>query len=141
MIDFLLKNILAFHEQLDAGKGIREIGLIESAVNAPFQTFGGKSLYPSIFDKAARLFYGLVKNHGFIDGNKRVAAHALIVFLRVNNFDLIASDDDFFQVTMKTAAGNFSADQLKIWLLGNAQPAASVFKGGTVTIRNNKCET
>ena len=141
MIDFLLKNILAFHEQLDAGKGIRDIGLIESAVNAPFQTFGGKSLYPSIFDKATRLFYGLVKNHGFIDGNKRVAAHALIVFLRVNSFDLKASDDDFFQVTMKTAAGNFSADQLKIWLLANAQPTASVFKGGTVTIRNNKCAT
>lgn len=141
MIDFLLKNILAFHEQLDAGKGIRDIGLIESAVNAPFQTFGGKSLYPSIFDKAARLFYGLVKNHGFIDGNKRVAAHALIVFLRVNSFDLKASDDDFFQVTMKTAAGNFSADQLKIWLLANVQPIASAFKGGIVTIRNNKCET
>ena len=138
MIDFLLKNILAFHKQLDAGKGIRDVRLIESAVNAPFQTFGGKSLYPSIFDKAARLFYGLVKNHGFIDGNKRVAAHALIVFLRVNSFDLIASDDDFFQVTMKTAAGNFSADQIKIWLLANAQPATSVFKGGTVTIRNNK---
>lgn len=61
MIDFLLKNILRFHEQLDAGKGIRDIGLIESAVNAPFQTFGGQSLYPSIVDKATRLFYGLVK--------------------------------------------------------------------------------
>ena len=83
----------------------------------------------------------LLKNHGFVDENKRLADHALIVFLRVNSFNLIASDDDFFQVTMKTAAGNFSADQLKIWLLANAQPATSVFKGGTVTIRNNKCET
>ena len=137
MIDFLLKNILSFHEQLDAGKGIRDIGLIESAVSVPFQTFGGQSLYPSIFDKAARLFYGLVKNHGFVDGNKRVAAHALIVFLRVNSFDLQASDDEFFQVTMKTAAGNFSADQIKIWLFANVKAIPSVFKNSTIRIKEN----
>lgn len=135
MIDLLLKNILTFHEQLEAGKGIRDLGLVESAVNAPFQTFGGQSLYPTIFDKAARLFYGLVKNHGFVDGNKRVAAHALIVFLRVNGFDLRASDDEFFRVTMETAAGNFSADQIKIWLLENTQAAPSVFRDNIITIK------
>lgn len=135
MIDLLLKNILTFHEQLEAGKGIRDLGLVESAVNAPFQTFGGQSLYPTIFDKAARLFYGLVKNHGFVDGNKRVAAHALIVFLRVNSFDLRASDDEFFRVTMETAAGNFSADQIKIWLLENTQAAPSVFRDNIITIK------
>ena len=107
MIDLLLKNIL----------------------------FGGQSLYPTIFDKAARLFYGLVKNHGFVDGNKRVAAHALIVFLRVNSFDLRASDDEFFRVTMETAAGNFSADQIKIWLLENTQAAPSVFRDNIITIK------
>ena len=137
MIDFLLKDILSFHEQLDAGKGIRDRGLIESAVNAPFQTFGGQSLYPSLFDKAARLFYGLVKNHGFVDGNKRVAVHALLVFLRVNSFDLRADDDELFQVTMETAAGNFSADQCKIWLLAHVQSIPSIFTGGTITIVNN----
>jgi len=135
LIDLLLKNILTFHEQLEAGKGIRDLGLVESAVNAPFQTFGGQSLYPTIFDKAARLFYGLVKNHGFVDGNKRVAAHALIVFLRVNGFDLRASDDEFFRVTMETAAGNFSADQIKIWLLENTQAAPSVFRDNIITIK------
>lgn len=135
MIDLLLKNILTFHEQLEAGKGIRDLGLVESAVNAPFQTFGGQSLYPTIFDKAARLFYGLVKNHGFVDGNKRVAAHALIVFLRVNGFDLRASDDEFFRVTVETAAGNFSADQIKIWLLENTQAAPSVFRDNIITIK------
>ena len=141
MIDFLLKNVLNFHEQLDAGKGIRDIGLIESAVNAPFQTFGGQNLYPSIFDKAARLFYALVKNHGFVDGNKRVAAHALIVFLRVNGFDLRASDDELFQVTMDTAAGNFSASQLEIWLPNHVQVIPSVFKDGIITIGGNSCAT
>ena len=122
MIDLLLKNILTFHEQLDAGKGIRDIGLIESAV------------------KAARLFYGLVKNHGFVDGNKRVAAHALIVFLRINSFDLRASDDEFFQVTMETAAGIFSAEQIKIWLLDNAQAMPSVFKDCTITITSSEID-
>ena len=111
--------------------------MLDSALNAPFQTFGGQSLYPSIVDKASRLFYGLVKNHGFIDGNKRVAAHALIVFLRVNSFDLQASDDEFFQVTMKTAAGNFSADQIKIWLFANVKAIPSVFKNSTIRIKEN----
>jgi death-on-curing protein len=132
LVDFLLKNILRFHEQLNAAAGIRDFGLIESAVNAPFQTFGGQSLYPSIFDKAARLGFGLTKNHGFIDGNKRVAAHALNVFLRINSFKLVATDDDFFNVTIGVAAGEISAEQLKSWLISHA--VGSITFGGTITI-------
>lgn len=56
MIDLLLKNILTFHEQLEAGKGIRDLGLVESAVNAPFQTFGGQSLYPTILTRRRDFF-------------------------------------------------------------------------------------
>ena len=66
MIKILLRNIMKFHNEIDASKGIRDEGLIESAVNAPFQTFDGQSLYPTIFDKAAKLFFSLVQNHGKI---------------------------------------------------------------------------
>ena len=70
LIKFLLEDILNFHSQLeDKSTGVRDLGLIESAVNAPFQTFGGQDLYPTIFDKAAQLAYGLTENHGFVDGN------------------------------------------------------------------------
>ena len=69
-----MEDILNFHkllasdEKLQTNSTIRDIGLLESAVNNPFQTFGGEDLYPKIFDKAAQLAYGLVKNHGFVDG-------------------------------------------------------------------------
>ena len=82
MIKFLLAEALKFHAQLDTVAGVRDIGLIESAINAPFQTWDGQDLHPTIFDKAAQLFYKLTQNHGFVDGNKRVALHTAAVFLR-----------------------------------------------------------
>ena len=107
---------MTFHEQLDKAAGIRDIGLIESAVNAPFQTFGGKFLYPAVEERAARLFYGLVKNHGFIDGNKRVALHALTVYLRIYGFNLNCSQAERVSVTMKVAAGEMTAEDFLTWV-------------------------
>ncbi|MBR3747707.1 MAG: type II toxin-antitoxin system death-on-curing family toxin, partial [Selenomonadaceae bacterium] len=117
MIEFLLAQALKRHEKLNAAKGIRDIGLIESAINAPFQTFGGQDLYPTIFDKATQLFYGLTKNHGFVDGNKRLALHVTEIFLRVNNFVLRCSQDKLVEVSLKVAASQISVDELKFWLL------------------------
>ena len=116
MIRLLLSDILSFHEQLDKATGIRDLGLIESAVNAPFQTFGGRFLYSAVEERAARLFYGLVKNHGFIDGNKRVALHALTVYLKIYGFNLNCSQAERVAVTMKVAASEMSADDFLTWL-------------------------
>lgn len=116
MIRLLLNDILTFHEQLDKATGIRDVGLIESAVNAPFQTFGRQFLYPAVEERAARLFYGLVKNHGFIDGNKRVALHALTVYLKIYGFKLNCSQAERVSVTMKVAAGEMTADEILTWL-------------------------
>ena len=116
LIRLLLSDILSFHEQLDKATGIRDLGLIESAVNAPFQTFGGRFLYSAVEERAARLFYGLVKNHGFIDGNKRVALHALTVYLKIYGFNLNCSQAERVAVTMKVAASEMSADDFLTWL-------------------------
>ena len=116
MIRLLLNDILSFHEQLEKATGIRDLGLIESAVNAPFQTFGGEFLYPKVEERAARLFYGLVKNHGFIDGNKRVALHTLTVYLKIYGFKLNCSQAERVSVTMKVAAGKTSAEEFLAWL-------------------------
>ncbi len=83
---FLSKqHILKLHEMLIAQSGgtpeIRDDGLLESALNTPFQSFGDTELYPSLLEKAARLGYGLIKNHPFVDGNKRIGTHAMLVFL------------------------------------------------------------
>ena len=68
--------------------GIRDEGLLGSALAAPFQTFGGEPVYPSLQAKAAQLGFGLIRNHPFVDGNKRIGAHTMLVFLAVNGIEL-----------------------------------------------------
>ena len=88
MIRLSKPQILLLHEQLIAetggSSGLRDEGMLDSALNAPFQTFGGEDVYPSLQQKAARLCFGLVKNHPFLDGNKRIGAHVMLVFLALN---------------------------------------------------------
>lgn len=116
LIRFLLEDVLNFHSQLEGITGIRDLGLIESAVNAPFQTFGGFDLYPTIFDKAAQLAYGLTENHGFVDGNKRAAIHSMMVYMLLNGYDLIADENELFNVSMNIASGKITSDELSEWL-------------------------
>ena len=92
MIKLTKEQILLLHTQLiettGGSDGIRDLGLLESALESPFQSYGGEELYPSIQAKAARLCYGLVKNHAMIDGNKRVGCHAMLVFLEYTQKEL-----------------------------------------------------
>lgn len=85
MIKLSIKQILMLHtqliEQTGGSNGVRDYNLLESAVETPFQSFGGMELYPSIQAKAVRLGYGLIKNHPMIDGNKRIGTHAMLVLL------------------------------------------------------------
>lgn len=92
MIRLSKEQILLLHAQLIAetggSGGMRDEALLESAISVPFQAFGGTEAFPSIQQKAARLGYGLVKNHAFVDGNKRIGAHAMLVFLALNKIEL-----------------------------------------------------
>lgn len=96
--------------------GIRDEGLLESAINAPFQTFDGKELYSSLVEKVARLGYGLIKNHPFVDGNKRIGTHAMLVFLDINGVSLEYEDDDIINTILGVASGKIDEDQLVAWL-------------------------
>ena len=92
MIRLTKEQILLLHAQLiettGGSDGIRDMGLLESALESPFQSYGGEELYPSIQAKAARLCYGLVKNHAMIDGNKRLGCHTMLVFLALNGYEM-----------------------------------------------------
>lgn len=92
MIKLTKEQILMLHSELiqaTGGRdGVRDIGLLESALENPFQSYGSEELYPSIQAKAARLCYVLVKNHAMLDGNKRIGAHAMLVFLAINGYEL-----------------------------------------------------
>ena len=118
VIDLIMEDILNFHKLLSSDEKmktvstIRDKNLLESAVNNPFQTFGGEDLYKTIFDRAAQLAYGLVKNHGFVDGNKRVAVHAMLVYLFINDFDTDFSQDELVEIGMALAESRMTAEYL-----------------------------
>lgn len=114
------QQILMLHSALIAefggSDGIRDKGLFDSAINGPFQTFDNQDLYPTVLEKAARLGFGLVQNHPFIDGNKRIGTHAMLVFIDINNISLTYEDDDIIATILSVAAGDLDDCSLLDWL-------------------------
>ncbi len=109
----LHRSQLARYGGLD---GLRDRGALEAALARPQTTFGGEDLYPDLAAKAAALLHSLVLNHGFVDGNKRVGAHAAVLFLLANGIELIVAPAALADVTLATARGEMSAEALAIWL-------------------------
>lgn len=123
MIRLSKSQILLIHKQLIAETGgsssLRDEGMLDSALNAPFQTFGGEDVYPSLQQKAARLCFGLVKNHPFVDGNKRIGAHAMLVFLALNGVELQHSQAELSDIILQLAAGEIASADLLHWILAH----------------------
>lgn len=121
MIVLTKDQIIKLHSQLiqETGgtDGIRDEGLLESVLAAPFQSFSGTDIYPSLQQKAARLGYGLVKNHAFIDGNKRIGAHVMLVFLALNKIELTYTQDELSDTFLKIASGELSQQDLLHWII------------------------
>lgn len=99
--------------------GIRDEGLLESALNAPFQSFDGMDSFPSIQQKAARLGFGLIKNHAFVDGNKRIGTHAMLVFLVLNGIEIEYTQEELSDIILNVASGDCSFEGLVKWILNH----------------------
>ena len=121
MIRLSKSQILLMHEQLIAqtggSTGLRDEGMLDSALNAPFQTFGGEDVYPSLEQKATRLCFGLVKNHPFVDGNKRIGAHVMLVFLALNGIELQYTQTELSDIILQLAANTIQSSDLLNWIL------------------------
>lgn len=115
-----LEQVLDLHRRqirvFGGAGGLRDRGAVEAAVARPQMTFGGEDLYPEIADKAAALMHSLVMNHPFVDGNKRVGAHACILFLLANDVEPLFSPDELAEITLSAARGEVNAEALAIWL-------------------------
>ena len=115
------RQVLLLHEQLlqefGGTAGIRDDGLLESALAAPVQTFGGQSLYPSVQAKAAQLGFGLVCNHPFVDGNKRIGAHVMLVFLALNGIELSYTQQELIDIIFAVAADRANNTDLLQWII------------------------
>jgi death-on-curing protein len=121
MIRLTKNQVLLLHSQLiqetGGSDGIRDEKLLESALETPFQSFGGEDLYPSTQAKAARLCYGLIKNHAMVDGNKRIGTHAMLVFLALNGYELEYTQKELSDTILDVAAGRISYEELLNWII------------------------
>ena len=120
-----IEEVFELHEKsiLDYGgsRGLRDIGLLQSALARPFQTFGGEDLYPTIFEKAAALGESLIVNHPFIDGNKRTGMLCMTALLIINNYTFIASSNEFYNFVINISTGSISFEEIVTWLKTNTQ--------------------
>jgi death-on-curing protein len=123
MITLNVSEVISLHEKLVAATGgspgLRDIGLLESAVLGCYQSFGNVDLYPSIIEKAARIAYAVAKNHPFIDGNKRVAVTSMLVMLRLNQIVLSYTQDELITLGLGIADGSISYDEIRGWINGH----------------------
>lgn len=125
MIKLTKRYIILLHDDLikETGgmAGIRDESLLDSALAAPFQTFSGQELYPTLQAKAARLGYGLTRNHPMVDGNKRLGAHAMLFFLRVNKIELKFTCEELVSTFLDIAANQMTLEQLLEWIIDHQQ--------------------
>ncbi|MBQ3253735.1 MAG: type II toxin-antitoxin system death-on-curing family toxin [Acholeplasmatales bacterium] len=116
MIKFNKETILKLYEMMTDATGgtigIRDEGMLLSALEAPFQTFANTDLYPNILNKAARLGYGLVANHPFVDGNKRIGVFAMLVFLDLNGIHLEFTDNEIIILALNIADGSYKYEDI-----------------------------
>lgn len=115
-----LDVIIAIHDDLieryGGSQGIRDIGLLQSALSRPQASFGGEDLYPEILDKAAALFHSLIFNHAFVDGNKRTSISALARFLYLNGYELKLDLKEFVNFPIRVERNHLDIPEISKWL-------------------------
>ncbi|PIV52729.1 MAG: type II toxin-antitoxin system death-on-curing family toxin [Elusimicrobia bacterium CG02_land_8_20_14_3_00_37_13] len=114
------KQIIYLHKRIiestGGQEGLRDTGLLESAVYRPMATFGGQELYPDIFDKASALIHSLISNHPFFDGNKRTSYESMRIFLRINGYDIEAPDNQKYKFVMDIANHKLNLSDITNWI-------------------------
>ena len=123
MIEFSAEKVLLLHQLLTQETGgdpeLRDIGLLDSALQQAFQSFGGQELYPTKEEKGARLGYSLIANHAFVDGNKRIGMYVMLTFLEVNGIRLNPTNEEVARVGWAVASGEMDYDALVQWVRDN----------------------
>lgn len=113
----LLHQLMA--EATGGSVGVRDEGLLDSAVEGAFATFDGVELYPSKEEKAAKLGYSLISNHAFVDGNKRIGVYVMISFLELNGIHVDSSDEDVIALGLGVADGSMGQEDVLKWINGH----------------------
>ena len=120
MIKFSQEKVLLLHQlitqETGGDPGLRDIGLLDSALESAYATFDGVDLYPSKAEKAARIGFSLISNHAFVDGNKRIGMYIMLTFLEVNGLRVRPTNEEVVRVGLGVAAGEMKYDELLAWV-------------------------
>ena len=120
MIILSVEEILSLHTKLitktGGSDGLRDYGLLESAVFSALSSFGDKEAYPTIEEKAARLMFSLVSNHAFVDGNKRIGVLVMLMTLKLNHITLQYSQAELIQLGLSVASGQSRYNEILHWI-------------------------
>lgn len=120
MIWLSKEQVLYLHSELIQATGgldgLRDDNLLQSALLSPMQTYDDTELFPALIDKAVRLACGLTQNHPFIDGNKRIGAHAMLVVLALNGVSLVYTQKELSDVFLQLASGQIDFEKLREWV-------------------------
>jgi len=112
-------EVLSIHEEqirlFGGSPGLREIGLLHSAMGNVEATFGAVFLHETIFEMAAAYLYGICRNHPFVDGNKRTATAAALTFLDMNGIEVDAGENEFYDLVIGIAEGQISKASLAVF--------------------------
>ena len=123
MIKFSRDKVLLLHQIISAETGgdpeLRDINLLDSALESAFQTFDGQERYPTKEEKAARIGYALISSHAFVDGNKRIGMYVLLTFLETNGIKIRPSNVEVVRIGLATAAGEMKYEDILAWILEN----------------------
>ncbi len=123
MIKFSRDKVLLLHQIISAETGgdpeLRDINLLDSALESAFQTFDGQELYPTKEEKAARIGYALISNRAFVDGNKRIGIYVLLTFLETNGIKIRPSNEEVVGIGHATAAGEIQCEDILAWIQEN----------------------
>ena len=123
MIKFSQEKVLLLHklitEETGGDPNIRDLALLDSALESAFQTFDGQELYPTKEEKGARIGYALISNHAFVDGNKRIGMYVLLTFLEVNGIRIYPSEEEVVRVGLEVASCKMEYAELLEWILEN----------------------
>jgi len=126
LVTLSLQQVLDIHAEgirrYGGSAGVRDLGLVDSALAQPEASFGGVEFYPTLAEKVAVLGFSLVKNHGFIDGNKRVGYAAMDVFARANGSRVVADTDNAEATTLAVAAGQMPLAAFTEWVRSHIVP-------------------
>jgi death-on-curing protein len=126
-MDYLTaQQIMFIHSRLiketGGSQGIHDLSALESAAGRPQSSFDNQDLYPSLFIKAAALLDSLIRNHPFVDGNKRTGMTAAAIFLHRNGYRLKTSQEDMVRIAMSAAQSQLTIEEIAVWLKENSKP-------------------